>query len=211
MLGRLCLPCAPAPRRGAGRSCYGHGGTAVVGCAGLCPQHPPLGPCRAGRPRPPAAPLTTINIGVLITKPFLFPLMNNTCKMHASLVFSVWKSLLGSTPASSGCPCSGSGRGAALRPSLHCPAWPGVRWELRGDVPAATGGSLGAAPSLPGAAWPSGMAERCLLAPGALRCQRGPGGGLRGRAGGCARCWGLCPLLGCFSQESRAGGRADPL
>lgn len=34
---------------------------------------------------------TVINVGILITKPFIFPLMNNTLKMHTRLVFSVWK------------------------------------------------------------------------------------------------------------------------
>lgn len=34
---------------------------------------------------------TMINIGILIAKPFIFLLMNNTLKMHTLLVFSIWK------------------------------------------------------------------------------------------------------------------------
>lgn len=47
-----------------------------------------------GRVEPARVAQTAINIGMLITKTFLFPLMNNTFKMHASLVLSIWKSLL---------------------------------------------------------------------------------------------------------------------
>lgn len=47
-----------------------------------------------GRVEPARVAQTAINIGMLITKTFIFQLMNNTFKMHASLVFSIWKSLL---------------------------------------------------------------------------------------------------------------------
>lgn len=235
-----CLPCARTPLRGSGRGSQRAGVAAPVlgqpwwsaqGCVpvtctvtlGVSAEPGAETPRqRISRRKPDPGGMgetsprvtTTINIGILITKPFLFPLMNNTFIMHTSFVFSIWKSLRGCIPSCSDCPYFDLGRDAALHPALLCAAvhGHGFAGRLHRDVPTAcepcepSRGSLEAAPSLPRCcmALGHGQNDACwLLEPSVAKEDRS---GLKGPCWGCALCWGACPR-----RESRAGGHADPL
>ena len=168
-----------------------------------------------GRVRPARVSQTTINIGILITKTFIFLLMSNTFKMHASLVFSIWKSLLGvSLLVLTALILSWEG----MLPCIpRCAALQCVAGGLQGGsagmsrLPV----SLEAAPSLPRCSMALGHGETMPGGSWSPPLLKGTGAGLRG----CARrflprlgpCWWLCPPLGSLSRESGVGGRADPL